>query len=71
MEASGNHEGRSYDASVKDLAKHFKVHRNTVYNWLGSDDPPPHCRVGGIFRFNINEVEEWSRNRAAPAEVAS
>ena len=35
------------------------VSESTVYNWLNSDDPPPHRKVYTRYRFNMKRVDEW------------
>ena len=63
MDATGN-EIRTYSASAKDVAEHFGVTRATVYNWIETTDIP-HRKVGGVIRFNLPEVDEWAKGRAA------
>lgn len=58
--ADASNELRPYKASVQDVCGHFGVHENTVYNWLKSENPPPHRRVGGVYRFNLAELDEWT-----------
>ena len=60
-----SNELRPYNATAGDVAKHFGVSRSTVYNWLDGGDPPPHRRVGNLIRFNLPEVDEWAKGRAA------
>lgn len=69
MSETGN-ELKPYTASAKDVAEHFGVHENTVYNWLKSPTPPPHRRVGGQYRFNLPEVDSWAAQGGRSAEVA-
>ena len=59
-----SNEPRAYTAGVQDVARHFGVHTATVYNWLKSDAPPPHRRAGNLYRFNLEEVDEWARRAA-------
>lgn len=64
LDTTGNAAARPHTASVEDVADHFGVHSNTVYNWLKSDNPPPHRRVGHLYRFNIGDVDRWADARS-------
>ena len=68
MDSNGN-ELRTYTATTKDVAAHFGVGRSSVYTWLKTTDIP-HRRVGGLIRFNLAEVDEWSSTRAAEEGAA-
>ncbi len=63
MDGTGN-ELPSYTANAVDVAAHFGVTRATVYNWIETTDIP-HRKVGGVIRFNLPEVDEWAKGRAA------
>lgn len=52
------------DATVDDLAEHFGVSSKTVRRWIKHTDIP-YRRVGSLIRFNIGEVDEWAKARAA------
>lgn len=47
------------DATVKDVAEHFGVSERTVWRWLKETDIP-HRRIGGVVRFRLDEVDQWS-----------
>lgn len=51
-------------ASVEDVAEHFGVSTRTVRRWLRSTEIP-HRRIGSVIRFNLAEVDEWAKGRAA------
>lgn len=59
---------REYRATVRDVARKYGVSENTVYAWLASDNPPPNRRVGGVWRFNLEEVDEWASRGGRPTE---
>lgn len=59
-----------HTASIKDVAEHFGVHPNSVYNWLKGTNPPPHRRVGGQYRFNLAEVDAWADAGGTAEDVA-
>lgn len=63
MDGASN-EPRPYTATAVDVAEHFGVTRATVYNWLDTTDIP-HRKLGGVIRFNLSEVDEWAKARAA------
>ena len=60
---------RGASARVEDVAKHFGVQPRTVRRWVKETDIP-HRKVGGPkgpLRFNLAEVDAWSRRGEAPA----
>lgn len=67
--SDGSNEIRTYTASVSDVAAHFGVHTATVYNWLKSDSPPPHRKIRGQYRFNLEELDVWTAGH--PTEGAA
>ena len=64
-EDSNGHEAGSPTATVDDVAAHFGVSTKTVRRWLKNTDIP-HRRIGGVIRFDIDEVDEWARREPAP-----
>lgn len=46
--------------TATDLAKYFHLHRNTISRLkkLGM----PYKKLGGTFRYDLDEVEEWLKN---------
>ncbi len=46
-------------ASVIDVSRFFKVSTSTVRKWLREGDIP-HTRIGGVIRFNLEEVAAWA-----------
>jgi excisionase family DNA binding protein len=51
--------GQSADSTVQDIALHFGVSTKTVRRWVKGTDIP-HRRIGGVIRFNLQEVDRWS-----------
>ena len=44
--------------SVREVAKHLKVSKETVYKWLAAQSIPAH-RVGKLWRFDAEEIDRW------------
>lgn len=44
---------------VTAAAKFLKVSRKQFYNYLGSDDPPPHEYKHGRCRFSKKDLKKW------------
>lgn len=51
------------NASIQDVADHFGVSERTVRRWLAGTDIP-HRRIERTIRFNLDEVDRWSRDHA-------
>lgn len=63
-------DSKDYRAKPIDVARRYNVHLNTVYNWLRSDDPPPHRRLGKEYRFNLDDLDEWAASKAPRGDAA-
>lgn len=46
---------------LKELAEYLEVHANTVYRMI--KEGLPCYKLGKDFRFKVEEVEKWLRNR--------
>ncbi|MCC6697945.1 MAG: helix-turn-helix domain-containing protein [Candidatus Hydrogenedentes bacterium] len=46
--------------SVDDICDHLGVSKDTVYKWIDRNDMPAH-RMGRLWRFRKDEVDEWVR----------
>jgi excisionase family DNA binding protein len=54
--------------SVDEIAGHLGIKRETVYTWIDRKRMPAH-KVGRLWKFQKNEVDEWVRTGgAAPSE---
>lgn len=50
--------------SVVEIASHLGVSKETVYRWVESRKIPSH-RLGKLWKFKINEVDEWVKSGKA------
>lgn len=50
--------------SVDEIAAHLGIKRETVYTWINKKDMPCH-KVGRLWKFNKDEVNEWVRSGKA------
>jgi excisionase family DNA binding protein len=46
--------------SVDEIAAHLGIARDTVYRWIEHKELPAH-RVGRLWKFKLEEVDEWVR----------
>lgn len=53
---------------VDDLAKYLKLQKQTIYNWLNQRKISG-MKVGGVWRFDKQEIDRWLRSRARKAVV--
>lgn len=49
--------------TVKDLAKYLHCHQSTIYRLVKRGDIPG-FRLGGGWRFKIDEIDRWCRRAA-------
>ena len=47
--------------SIKEIAAHLGVSRDTVLNWIAKKELPAH-KVGKLWKFQISEVDNWIRS---------
>jgi len=50
--------------SVEEIAAYLGIKRETIYKWLAEKDMPAH-RVGRLWKFRKDEVDEWVRTGEA------
>ncbi len=50
--------------SVADIAEYLGVKKDTVYKWLSKGTIPAH-KVGRLWKFKRDEVDEWVRTGGA------
>ena len=47
--------------SVAEICTYLGIKRDTVYKWINEKKLPAH-RVGKLWKFKVNEVDEWVKN---------
>mgnify|MGYP001241915466 FL=1 len=50
--------------SVDEIAAHLGIKRDTVYKWISEKQMPAH-RMGRLWRFRKEEVDEWVKTGGA------
>lgn len=46
--------------SMKEVCDYLHISRDTVMNWINKEGMPAH-KKGRLWRFDINEVDEWMK----------
>jgi len=46
--------------TVEEITKYLGVKRDTIYKWIIRHEMPSH-KVGRLWRFRQNEIDEWIR----------
>ena len=52
--------------SADEIATHLGVAKDSVYAWISEKGMPAH-KVGRLWKFQANEVDEWVRSGSAAA----
>ena len=47
--------------SMKEVCEYLHISRDTVINWINRERMPAH-KKGRLWRFDVNEVDEWMKN---------
>jgi excisionase family DNA binding protein len=47
--------------SVDEVAAYLNINKGTVYRWIKTRQLPAH-RVGRLWRFRLDEINNWARN---------
>ena len=47
--------------SVEEIAVYLGVKRDTIYKWIERKKMPAH-KVGSLWKFKRQEIDEWVRN---------
>jgi excisionase family DNA binding protein len=50
--------------SVDEIATYLGIKRETVYRWISDRDMPGH-KIGRIWKFRKEEVDEWVKSGSA------
>ena len=50
--------------SVEEIAEYLGVSKDTVYAWISKRNMPAH-RVGRLWKFKSDEIDEWVRSGGA------
>ena len=50
--------------SVKEIAKHLGISKETIYRWLGKGKIPSR-RLGKLWKFKASEVDAWVKSGEA------
>lgn len=53
--------------NVDELAHYLKLDKQTIYNWLHKKKISG-IKVGRVWRFDKEAIDEWLRSRRVPAE---
>ena len=53
--------------SIKEIAAHLGVSRDTVLNWIAKKNMPAH-KVSKLWKFKITEIDEWICSGEAASE---
>lgn len=54
--------------SVEEIAEYLGVKRDTVYIWVKEKNMPAH-KMGRLWKFKIEEVDQWVRQGHASSEL--
>lgn len=47
--------------SMNEICEYLHISRDTVKNWINKEGMPAHQK-GRLWRFDVNEVDEWMKN---------
>ena len=50
--------------TLQEIADHLQVRKETVYDWIKDKSMPAH-KVGRLWRFRVDEVDDWIRSGQA------
>ena len=50
--------------SVDEIAKYLGISKDTVYTWISKRNMPAH-KVGRLWKFKTEEVDNWVRDGGA------
>ncbi|MBA7561035.1 hypothetical protein ES708_02669 [subsurface metagenome] len=64
MNSNMNNNMRDRWFSVDEIAEYLGVKRDTIYKWIDKKGIPAH-KVGRLWKFRKDEVDEWIRSGKA------
>lgn len=47
--------------SLEEIAAYLGIKRDTAYKWINRKNMPAH-KVGSLWKFKRDEIDEWVRN---------
>lgn len=47
--------------SIDEISEYLGIKRNTIYKWIGRKCMPAH-KLGSLWKFKKDEVDDWIRN---------
>ncbi len=53
--------------SVDEIGEYLGAKRDTIYKWITRNKMPAH-KVGGLWKFRKEEVDQWIRSGKAKTE---
>jgi excisionase family DNA binding protein len=56
--------------SLEEIATYLGIKRDTVYKWINRKRMPAH-KVGSLWKFKRDEIDEWVRSGDARESVES
>lgn len=56
--------------SVDEIAEHLGIKRDTIYKWISQRGMPAH-KLGRLWKFQRDDVDQWVRNGCAAADAAT
>lgn len=56
--------------SITEICKHLGVSNDTVYKWIEKQNMPAH-RMGRLWKFKKQEVDDWVRSGGAAEQPVS
>lgn len=56
--------------NIDELADYLRIQRQTIYNWLNQGKISG-IKVGGVWRFDRKDVDDWLRSRKRASKVGA
>ena len=57
--------------SVKEIAAHLGVSKESIYNWVNEEKIPAH-KIGRFWKFKVSEVDTWvisKKNKTSKKDI--